>query len=504
MNPLLTKAQRLENLTVFFLVAAPMVVLLYGVYIFNFTHADNIVLYVMQLTADIIAIGVLMGLWLTILLDVLLPDHHRGDELIADPNFLKETHSVDVLITVAGEPVEVVEQTVKAAVAMEYPHKTFILDDGKSAEIKKVASKYRTGYITRNDRMHAKAGNVNNGLRQVESEFFVILDADQVTDKQFLNTLLPYMADPRVAMAQSPQSFENTHEFIALGSAQAQEIFYRHVLPGKNAANSVFCVGTNMVFRRSAIDEIGGIAQIGHSEDIWTSLKLHERGWKTVFVNKVLAVGNAPASISAYFKQQLRWAKGGVGMLFERNPLRNTKLTLDQRLQYFSSNIFYFIGITMIIYLTMPLAYLLFEVKPLRSFDDTSWWLHYLPFLTLYFSLSFLLIKKLHIATVATALASFYPFLLALFETLFGKSNYVWVTTTSKQSKMDLLMKWLWPHMLIIFTTFFALFIGWYEPSNVPTTFFNTLWACWNAYLLIVFIRANNRVVTNFVKEPAL
>jgi len=79
-----------------------------------------------------------------------------------------------------------------------------------------------------------------------------------------------------------------------------------------------------MIFRRSAIDEIGGIAR-DNSEDIWTSYQLHEHGWHTVFINEVLAVGVAPATIAAYFKQQRRWAKGGLSMLFTKNPLRSKK-----------------------------------------------------------------------------------------------------------------------------------------------------------------------------------
>ena len=93
----------------------------------------------------------------------------------------------------------------------------------------------------------------------------------------------------------------------------------------------------NVVFRRAAIDDVGGIYTDSKSEDVWTSLMLHERGWRSVYIPDVLAVGDAPETIEDYTKQQLRWATGGFEILFTRNPLNpRRKLTLDQRLMYLS------------------------------------------------------------------------------------------------------------------------------------------------------------------------
>lgn len=82
------------------------------------------------------------------------------------------------------------------------------------------------------------------------------------------------------------------------------------------------------------------------SEDVWTSLMLHERGWKSIFIPKTLAVGDAPETIEAYTKQQQRWATGGFEILFTHNPFNpKRKLTLDQRFMYFVTATFYLTGI---------------------------------------------------------------------------------------------------------------------------------------------------------------
>jgi cellulose synthase (UDP-forming) len=493
-----TTASPLHALTILFLFAAPIVIIFYASYVFNPYNADNQSLYIVQLIADGIGIVAIMSLWLTILLDVVVPEHHRKLKPI-NREFLENLNpSIDILVTVAGEDPAVVRRTVTSAVAMNYTHKTFILDDGKSAAIKKLADELGVGYITRLNRNFAKAGNVNNGLKQCKGEFFTIFDADQVADPDFITKLLPYMENQKLAMVQSPQFFSNTHEFIALGTSQAQEIFYKHICPSKNISDAAFCVGTNMIFRRKAIDQIGGIAEISHSEDIWTSFLLHEKGWSTLFINEILARGQAPSTIPAYFKQQLRWARGGLGMLFFRNPLFSKHLNADQKMHYFSSNIFYLVGISILVYILMPIIYLMFGIKPLNTDSGAIWLLHYIPYLVLYYSLSFLLIGKMHIATVATALGSFYPYLLAIFTTLFG-TKHEWVATTAagKAKSRDALMQWIWPHILLINLTLFSLVIGWFETVNFWATLFNTAWALWNMYLLIIFVTGEKRVVND-------
>lgn len=489
------KPEKLSNISIFFLCIAPIIVLWYCLFIFNPNNIDNVVLYIFVIIADIISITVLLSLWITILLDVLVPDHHHGNQYKFDPHFAMLKHKVDVVVPCAGEPIDVVRETLVNAVAIKYPHNTYVFDDSKSEEIKNIAASLGVGYIVRDGRNFAKSGNINSGLRQLTGDFFLVLDADQIAEPDILQHLLPAMADPEIALVQSPQFFSNTEYFIARGTAQAQEIFYRFVMPAKNISNSVFCVGTNVLYRREAINQIKGLAYMNHSEDIWTALLLHEKGWKSVFINKVLAKGTAPATIKSYFRQQLRWSKGGLGMLLHHNALHNSKLTIDQKFQYFMSNMFYLVGVSILVYVMMPILYLLFEIKPLKTEDGALWLLHYLPYFSLYLILSVLLIKKLHLATIATAFASFYPYLLGLWQNFFGAKTFKWVTTTSKKNAQDVLMGWIWPHVFILLLSAWALIIGWINPQDTVTTTYNSFWVLWNAYLIGLFIYSDNRKV---------
>ncbi len=485
-------SSRVLSTTTIFLFAAPLVVLLYGSFVFNPAHSDNALLYIFQVISDSIAILALLGLWVTVLLDVVVEKHHRSHRTKENAFLEKDHPTIDVFITTAGEPVDIIRKTVEAAVSMDYPHETFVLDDGRSDEVRKTAHRAGALYVTRNNRLHAKAGNVNNGLLHGRGEFFAIFDADQIPSRDFITKLLPYMDNEKLAMVQSPQYFSNTNSFIALGTSQAQEVFYKYVCPAKNISNSAFCVGTNMIFRRKAIDEIGGIAR-NHSEDIWTSFLLHEHGWQTIFVNEVLALGQAPETIVSYFKQQRRWAKGGLGMLLSNNPLRAKKLNLDQRMQYFISNTYFLVGIPIFAYLLFPIIYLLFGIKPLNTGDGSVWILHYLPYFALYYALTWLFLGRLRLATLSTALASFYPYLLALFSVIFG-TEQEWVATTVKKGRGEVIMRWIWPHIFLMFLGVFSIIVGWYEPKSFWTTLFNTIWVIANTYLLYLFVTGERRV----------
>lgn len=480
---------QISNFSIFFLFGAPLAIILYVVYMFNPANIDNLGVYIIHILADIIGIFVILSLWLTILLDMVIPEHQRKKLVVEDKSFMKEKHSVDAFITVYGEPYEIVKKTVEAAVSMDYPHNTYILDDGASEKFKKLAKSAGAKYIAREGSEFAKAGNVNNGLKHSKADFFIIFDADHVPEKDFITKTLPYMANEKLAMVQTPQYYTNTQNFIARGAAQSQEIFYKFVCPAKNISDSAFCVGTNMLFRRKAIDEVGGIAEIDHSEDIWTSFQLHSKGWSTLFVNEVLAKGRAPETVVSYMKQQLRWAKGGFGMLFENNPLTQKNLSLDQRIQYFFANTFFFVGFSNLIYILLPILYMLFDIKSVIT--DTSWLIHYLPYIFMYYSLSLLFLGKLDFSTVSVSLSNFYAYIMAFFS-IIAKSKYEWVATTSKKAGVDAIMKWIWPHVFLIILSILAIIVGWYEPRNSVGAFVNSIWVLWNAYMLFRFTTSDH------------
>lgn len=168
--------------------------------------------------------------------------------------------SVDVFITCYNEPVELVRDTVRASNAITYPHLTWVLDDGGSAEMRRMAEEEGVGYIVRTSEWtgrirHAKAGNVNNAIFQTDGEFILILDADQKPAPEILDRTLGYFSDARVAFVQTPQWFYNVPDTDPFGS-QAP-LFYGPIQQGKDGWNAAFFCGSNAILRREALMQAG-------------------------------------------------------------------------------------------------------------------------------------------------------------------------------------------------------------------------------------------------------
>ncbi len=252
------------------------------------------------------------------------------------PSRAADAPTVAVLITTCNEQLEVLLPTVAAAIAMEGEHETWVLDDGNRIEVAQMARGLGARYVTRPDREHAKAGNLNHALGLVTAEFIAVLDADHVPERHFLTRTLGYFTDSSVAVVQTPQDFYNVDSFehFAGRSPHEESLFYRVIQAGKHNAGAAFWCGTNAVLRVEALRSVGGVATDTLTEDLHTTLRLHRGRWRTVYHNEVLARGLAAAGTDQFLAQRLRWGRGAMQVLRLDNPLRGPGLNWRQRVAY--------------------------------------------------------------------------------------------------------------------------------------------------------------------------
>ncbi len=396
--------------------------------------------------------------------------------------------SVDVLITVFGEPLDVIRRTVTAAMNMRGLHDTYILDDGDSDDVRDLAKELRCGYIRRLGNSGAKAGNVNNALTVAKGEFFLILDADFVPEPEFLEETLPHMTDTNVAFVQTPQVYGNLQTIISRGAGFMQSMFYRFVQPGRNEFNAAFCVGTNVLFRRAAVMDIGGMYTQSKSEDVWTSLMLHERGWRSVFVAKRLAVGDAPETIEAYSKQQLRWATGGFEILFTHNPLsRKHPLTLDQRLMYFVTATHYLTGIAPGLLLFVPALEIFFDLRPVHlGIEWWQWVIFYGGFYGLQIVLAAVIAGTFRWEVMLLAANSFPIYVKALRNAYLGIDTKWSVTgaLTGKASAFNFIRMQVWVFVFLVFTSIVSI----WRDHNMDQFNIATFWSVVNMLIVGAFV----------------
>ncbi|MEO1374258.1 MAG: UDP-forming cellulose synthase catalytic subunit [Cyanobacteria bacterium J06635_10] len=305
-----------------------------------------------------------------------------------------EWFNVDIYIPTYNEEVGIVRKTALAALACEYTpgkKKVYILDDGRPErykeddprrekfrarreELKKMCVELGCIHVSRDNNNHAKAGNINHAFEKTEGDLVLILDCDHIPSRQFLLHTVGFFYDPKVSFVQTPHWFYNPDPFernlLTNGRIPVNnELFYKVIQKGNDFWNAAFFCGSAAVIRKSYALEVGGIAVETVTEDCHTALRLHSLGYKSVYYDKIMIAGLAPETYPAYLGQQIRWARGMAQILRLENPLFNPKLklTIPQRICYFSATSHFLYGFPRLVYAIIPTLFLLFGVNPVQG-----------------------------------------------------------------------------------------------------------------------------------------
>lgn len=344
-------------------------------WLFQPARVGNPWLYGVLVVAEVFNIAQAVGFWWTV-------TARRRNVRQDDRTPLSPATVVDVFIPTYSEPVEVVEPTVAAATRMRGASlRVWLLDDGDRPAMAELAARNGIGYITREEHSGAKAGNINHAIGKTNGDYIVVLDCDHVPHPDFLEETLFHFNDDKVSFVQTPQYYANHDESpIAQASFAQQAIFFGAILEGKDRHDATFCCGTNVVFRRKALESVGGFPTNSLTEDFELSIRLHESGWKSRYVSKTLASGLGPEDMASYVSQQHRWARGCLSAL---PRILRAKLPMRLRFQYLLSSAYFFSGFTVLVYMMLPVTNMVFGVQPLAQTTADQFLLHFAPYYAL-------------------------------------------------------------------------------------------------------------------------
>ncbi len=287
--------------------------------------------------------------------------------------------SVDVFLPTCGEAIDVLRNTWTGVAQMRRQYRGLVmvhcLDDAHSPAVRSLAREFGFFYHARpNKGWFKKAGNLRYGFQNSGCDFIAIFDADFRPRRDFLDELLPYFDhDLSLGIVQSPQyfGFDSSQNWLERGAGAVQELFYRAVQVSRQTHQGAICVGSNAIYRRAALNDIGGTALIEHSEDVHTGFQLRQKGWHLMYVPIVLAKGLCPSELKAFFKQQYRWCMGSMSLLTSPT-FWQTRLPLRTRM-CFGSGFMYYIH-TAVYAVFTPVIPLVMLVK----LPDQIWLANYL------------------------------------------------------------------------------------------------------------------------------
>jgi cellulose synthase/poly-beta-1,6-N-acetylglucosamine synthase-like glycosyltransferase len=278
--------------------------------------------------------------------------------------------SVDVFVTTHNEDLDLVRRTVVAAIALRYPHVTWLLDDGDRSQFRALAAELGCHYLARAGNQGAKAGNLNNALTHSHGEFVALFDADHCADPLFLDRLLGYFDDPLVAFVQTPQDYYNLNSFQHGRGREGKLIWheqsgFHHVeQPGRDYHDAATLCGCSCVLRRSHVEKVGGFPEETVTEDMHLAVKLQKRGLKTVYHDEPLAFGVAPPDLIGFLVQRLRWGEGNMQVCrIEHLPFARG-LTRSQNLNYLLLGFAYFDSWRKLAFYVAPIGTLITDIAP--------------------------------------------------------------------------------------------------------------------------------------------
>lgn len=387
-------------------------------WLLNPDRIGSAVLYGILIVAELFNFSQALGFWWTC-----------GNEKVRERKPPREWLAVDVYVPVYKEPPEIVDLTVAAAKGLRGAEvRVHVLDDGNDPEMEALAAQHGVGYITRAQHTGAKAGNINNALQVTDAPFIAIFDSDHVADPAFLEATLGHMEDePNLSLVQTPQYYANADENrIAKASWAQQALFFGAICRGKDGLGAVFCCGTNVLFRRAALESVGGFPTNSLTEDYELSIHLHEKGWSTAYMPDVLSRGLGPEDTAAYVSQQQRWARGclsGLPRAFR------AKLPIKLKIQYMLSGLYFLSGWTVLIYMSFPVVRLLGGGQPLGGIDAPEFLLHFVPYFAIALTTAALAgAGSYTFAAFALAAANFWIHILASVFTVLGREGSFVVT----------------------------------------------------------------------------
>ncbi|MEB3288886.1 MAG: UDP-forming cellulose synthase catalytic subunit [Leptolyngbya sp.] len=340
----------------------------------NFDGWLNAIFSLMLYGAELYAIGTLVLAYF----QTLKLKHRRSVSMDAVP--LDQWPPVDVYIPTYNEDIEIVRKTALAALAIDYPadkKRVYVLDDGRKyperrAKLGEMCEDIGCELLTRSNNDHAKAGNINHALTLTPGDLVLILDCDHIPTRNFLQETVGFFLNPKVSLVQTPHWFYNPDPFernlLTQGKVPVgNELFYKVLQKGNDFWNASFFCGSAAVVRKQHLLEVGGIAVETVTEDCHTSLRLHARGYETVYYDKIMVAGLAPETFSSYVGQQVRWARGMAQILRLEWPMFNHNLTIPQRICYTSATTHFFFGFPRLMYAIAPIAFLIFGINLVRG-----------------------------------------------------------------------------------------------------------------------------------------
>ncbi len=209
----------------------------------------------------------------------------------------------------------VIVQTVRGAIASDYPNmEVLVIDDGSTDRTAELVQQL----FGRDPRVRlllqtngGKPSALNHGLSEARGEIIVSIDADTVIDPETVPRLVRHFADPKVGAVAGNVKVINRNRWITRW--QALEYITSQNLE-KRAFDLLNCIpvvpGAAGAWRADLLRASGGFSGDTVAEDTDLTLTIRRNGWKILYDETAIGRTEVPETVDALIRQRFRWTFG--------------------------------------------------------------------------------------------------------------------------------------------------------------------------------------------------
>ncbi len=278
-----------------------------------------------------------------------------------------------------SEPFSVVQKTLEAMLAQDYPHDTWLADEAPSEETRawcaahgvQISSRFGVEAYHRAEwprRTRCKEGNLAYFYDHWGYDDYDVvsqLDADHVPQPGYLREMLRPFADPEVGYVSAPSicASNAAQSWSARTRLYSEAAFHGVFQTGYTAVLTPMCIGSHYAVRTTALREAGGLGP-ELAEDHSTTMLMASGGWRGVHAIDAIAIGDGPATLPDLVTQEFQWSRSLLSLLLRYTPGYLGRLPGRLRFLFLLCQSWYvFFALTMLLMYLLPIAAIAFDMR---------------------------------------------------------------------------------------------------------------------------------------------
>ncbi len=290
--------------------------------------------------------------------------------LVADED---ELPFVSLHVPAHNEPPDMVIDTLRALVRLDYPrYEVILIDDNTDDErlwrpVEAWCATHGVKFAHLADWPGYKSGALNYALRELTdeaAEVIGVVDSDYQIEPGFLRGCAPAFVEPWVGFIQCPQDYRDWQSAPYYRRLYySYKYFFAVSQPARNEHDGAIFAGTMGLIRRVALEQLGGWDEWCITEDAELSLRLLRAGWHGLHMDQTWGRGIMPLTFEGLKGQRYRWCFGGIQImrmhwrsLLPGRKSRDNHLTSAQRWSYLAGALQWYGDLLGLVFLVFLLA----------------------------------------------------------------------------------------------------------------------------------------------------